>query len=509
MSWSPTWLLSHPREAWTLDATEAGLDPDAFRALDWRGALDEMAQLEAGAIANGDENRQVGHYWLRAPEMAPTMGQARGIGETVEAVKLFAERVHSGATPAPNGKPFTHLIHIGIGGSALGPRLLVRSLQTESPSGLEVHFLDNTDPDGLERTLIALQPFLSQALVIVATKSGSTPETLNALRHTIEALENAGTEARHHLVGITTPGSRLEQRAKEEGWRAVFHLWDWVGGRFSLTSAVGLLTGALARVDVGRFLDGARDMDAWTRDTDPASNPAALLAGSWYLTGEGRGTRNLVMLPYADRLALLSPYLQQLVMESLGKRLDRQGEVVHQGLTVYGNKGSTDQHSYVQQLRAGPNDFLALFVQVLSTPDVRDLEVAPGTRTGDYLQGFLLGTRRALCDSGRPSLVLTIPEINAYFIGGLVALFERAVGLYAALIDVNAYHQPGVEAGKTAARQMLDAARLLGAALRSRSLDPAQAAGLAGISETEAYYLLERLAATQRARRDGTTYTAP
>jgi glucose-6-phosphate isomerase len=170
----------------------------------------------------------------------------------------------------------------------------------------------------------------------------------------------------------------------------------------------------------------------------------------------------MVILPYKDRLALFSRYLQQLVMESLGKEKDRKGKVVHQGIAVYGNKGSTDQHAYVQQLREGVPNFFVTFIEVLRDRQERSMFVespadgSPGEATsGDYLSGFLQGTRRALFENGRESITLTVPEVSASTLGTLIALYERAVGLYGELVDVNAYHQPGVEAGKKAAAKVL------------------------------------------------------
>jgi glucose-6-phosphate isomerase len=151
---------------------------------------------------------------------------------------------------------------------------------------------------------------------------------------------------------------------------------------------------------------------------------------------------------------VFSRYLQQLVMESLGKRLDRQGEVVHQGLAVYGNKGSTDQHAYVQQLRDGLDNFFVTFIEVLEDP--QDIAPIAGENPGDFLEGFLQGTRSALSEGGRQNLTITLRCFDARRLGALIALFERAVGLYGELVNVNAYHQPGVEAGKKAAATVLD-----------------------------------------------------
>jgi glucose-6-phosphate isomerase len=209
----------------------------------------------------------------------------------------------------------------------------------------------------------------------------------------------------------------------------------------------------------------------------------------------------MVVLPYKDRLALLGRYLQQLVMESLGKRLDLAGRRVDQGLTVYGNKGSTDQHAYVQQLRDGRDDFFACFVRVLE-PGGSALEVEPGVTAGDYLHGFWLGTRAALAENGRASLTLTLPRLDAPALGAVIALFERAVGLYASLIGVNAYHQPGVEAGKQAAAAALALQRRVVAALEAAPATAEQLAARAGAAaEVETVYLLlESLAASGRAR---------
>jgi glucose-6-phosphate isomerase len=173
----------------------------------------------------------------------------------------------------------------------------------------------------------------------------------------------------------------------------------------------------------------------------------------------------MVVLPYKDRLVLFSKYLQQLVMESLGKELDLDGRKVNQGIAVYGNKGSTDQHAYVQQLREGVNNFFVTFIEVLRDRKEAGLEVEPGATSGDYLSGFLQGTRRALYENGRESITITITEVSPRTLGMLIALFDRAVGFYASLINVNAYHQPGVEAGKKAAQAVLELQARVRAAL--------------------------------------------
>jgi glucose-6-phosphate isomerase len=247
------------------------------------------------------------------------------------------------------------------------------------------------------------------------------------------------------------------------------------------------------------LLAGAAQCDALTR-LHLVSNPAAQLALMWWHSGNGKGAKSMVVLPYKDRLELFSRYLQQLVMESLGKETDRDGQVVNQGLAVYGNKGSTDQHAYVQQLREGPNNFFVTFIEVLEDQKAPSIEVEPGICSGDYLAGFYLGTREALYENGRVSLTLTLQSVNERAIGVLIALFERAVGLYASLVNINAYHQPGVEAGKKAAGTVialqLKVVALLGAN-RTRSFSiPEMAAELEAMDHQETLFkICQHLAA--------------
>ena len=233
---------------------------------------------------------------------------------------------------------------------------------------------------------------------------------------------------------------------------------------------------------------------------DLARNPAAQLALVWHHAGGGQGAKDMVVLPYKDRLELFSKYLQQLIMESLGKEKDLAGRVVNQGLAVYGNKGSTDQHAYVQQLREGIHNFFVTFLEVLEDRQGASLQVDPEVTSGDYLSGFFLGTRQALFDNGRESVTLTIARVSPFSVGVLIALFERAVGLYAALVNINAYHQPGVEAGKKAAggvialKLKIDAA--LSAAPGTAFTAESLAAQLGSPEKTEAVFkVLEHLAA--------------
>jgi glucose-6-phosphate isomerase len=494
-------LFDDPGLGARLDMSRIGFDEQALAARETaiQAALAAMAALEGGAVANPDEKRRVGHYWLRAPEKAPAPEIAAAIRETQARVLDFAARVHDGRVKPVRAERFRRVLVVGIGGSALGPQLVADALGGAGDR-LSPHFLDNTDPDGLDRVLGGLGERLAETLAVVISKSGGTPETRNGMLEAAAAYRARGLDFGPHAVAITQDGSALDRQAREQGFLARFPMWDWVGGRTSVTSAVGLLPGALQGIDVTALLGGAAAMDEATRRRETRRNPAALLALAWHAVGEGRGSKAMVVLPYKDRLLLFSRYLQQLVMESIGKEKDLEGRVVHQGLTVYGNKGSTDQHAFVQQLRDGTPDFFVTFVRVMRDREGASLEVEPGTTSGDFLDGLLLGTRRALFESGRPSLTLTLPDVSPRSLGMLIALYERAVGLYASLVGINAYHQPGVEAGKKAAASVLELQRKVVTALRARGAaggtceQLAAAAGVPDEAET-VFHILERLAA--------------
>ncbi len=491
----------------SLDISRMNFGDGFFASLEPRlqKAYEAMAQLEKGAIANPDENRMVGHYWLRAPHLAPNDFGSE-ITHTLEDLKTFAAQIHEGEIMPPSGGKFENVLIVGIGGSALGPQFVAHALSHPATDKMTPYFFDNTDPDGMERVLAQIGEGLKRTLVVVISKSGGTKETRNGMLEAQAAYHEMGLHFGNHAVAITGEGSQLDNVAINERWLARFPMWDWVGGRTSVTSAVGLLPALLQGFDVDAFLEGAAQMDEATRRRDTMKNPAAILAAMWFHATGGAGRKDMVILPYKDRLELFSRYLQQLIMESLGKEKDLAGRTVHQGLAVYGNKGSTDQHAYVQQLRDGVNNFFITFIEVLKTREGDILQVEPGVTIGDYLFGFLHGTRRALHENGRESLTLTIEQVDAKTIGRLIALYERAVGFYASLIEVNAYHQPGVEAGKVAAQSIIE---LQGRVLQSLRAQPGSeltadeiAAQLQAPGEVETiFHILRHLEVADRVRR--------
>ncbi|PKN31441.1 MAG: glucose-6-phosphate isomerase, partial [Deltaproteobacteria bacterium HGW-Deltaproteobacteria-20] len=272
-------LVDHPTIGLRLDVSRMKFGPRFFDEMAGPvgRAFDAMAELEKGAIANPDEGRQVGHYWLRNPSLAPTKEIAAEIEQALAQVATFTASVHAGRIKPPEAERFTHLLHVGIGGSALGPQLADGALGGAADK-MRIHFLDNTDPDGIHRVLSTLgTEGLKRTLVLVVSKSGGTKETRNGMLEVQGAFRQAGLSFPAQAVAITGAGSALSKVATEEGWLEQFPMWSWVGGRTSQTSVVGLLPAALQGFDIGELLAGARACDEVTRIRDARQNPAMLL----------------------------------------------------------------------------------------------------------------------------------------------------------------------------------------------------------------------------------------
>jgi glucose-6-phosphate isomerase len=489
-------LLRYPSLGFSLDLSLMEIAPDFFTTMAPKitKAFDDIKALERGAIANPDEGRMVGHYWLRNADLAPTPELKQAITGPLADLKGFAAKVHSGEVKAPGGSCFQQILLIGIGGSALGPQLVAEAIGQGAK--LPIFFFDNTDPAGMDTVIAQVaKTGLDKTLVLVISKSGGTPETSNGMLEAKAAWEKAGLDFGKHAVAVTGAGSKLDQFATEQGFITRFPMEDWVGGRTSVLSTVGLVPAALQGIDIDQLLAGAAAMDVETRKTDVESNAAMRLALAWHHASNGKGEKDMVVLPYKDSLVLFSKYLQQLIMESLGKEHDLDGNVVNQGLAVYGNKGSTDQHAYIQQLRDGVNNFFACFIEVRKGREGASVEVDSGTTSADYLQGFFRGTRKALHAAGRRSLTISIPEVTPFELGMLIALFERAVSFYASLVNINAYHQPGVEAGKKAAGIFLNTLTAVRGALAPAARTAGEIASSIGADTEDVYHCLNHLAA--------------
>ncbi|MBN2451557.1 MAG: glucose-6-phosphate isomerase [Lentisphaeria bacterium] len=458
---SPMTGFVDPETHFCLDLSGMRLDPERLlcltRVQEWSKvppppspcarAHEEMTRIEKGAIKNPDEGRRVTHFSDRRSYCARAL-----FGR----VQRFAERVRSGAF-RPEGQRIEAVIVNGIGGSALGPQLLHLALRgpywnewsckrrDEYP---RLYFLDNTDSAGLDDVLAVVDP--RSTLVVTISKSGTTKETRNNMVALEKAYAAAGVAFRSRAVAVTMANaeSALYRYARAQRWARIFPMARSIGGRTSETNIVGHVPAALAGIDFGDFVRGAAHMDELTRNPDPLANPAYQLALAWYIAGDGRGDRNMVIVPYSDRLVLLAKYLQQLVMESLGKERALDGRIVNQGLSVFGNKGGTDAHAYIQQLNDGRDDFFVTFVAILE--EARAADVDRGLTMGDFLHAFRLGLSDALTGKGRQVITLRLDRLSPFSLGMIIALYERAVAYYAELIGVNAFHQPGVQAYKRA-----------------------------------------------------------
>ena len=428
------------------DADIAGM-ADKFK-----NASEGMQRIELGFIKNPDEQRKVTHFTDRIgyPD-SPLFAD----------VEYFAEEVRKGRICGSTGKKFDAVVVNGIGGSALGPQLMQfalngpywNELDTQKRNGyLKIYFLDNTDSAEFADLLEVMDPEVTLQLVI--SKSGGTRETKNNMIAMEDFYASKNLDFARHAIAVTMKDSQLDRHARSNNWLRVFEMADSIGGRTSETSIVGHVPAALTGVNFRTFLEGACAMDEWTRSEDVMSNPAMMLSAMWYIAGNGRGDRNMVIVPYSDRLVLLSRYLQQLVMESLGKELDLDGNKVYQGLNVFGNKGGTDAHAFIQQLNDGRDDFFATFIEVLK--DSARLDMGNGVAIGDYLHGFLEGLSAALLNKGRQIITIRVQELNVFTLGQIIALYERAVAMYAEYININAFHQPGVQAYKLAANGVLE-----------------------------------------------------
>ncbi len=412
----------------------------------------EIKKIEAGEIKNPDENRKVTHFTDRAAYHHESL---------FIDVEDFAEAVRNEKIKSSTGKKFSNVVINGIGGSALGPEFLHMAINgpywnektdQQRQNYPKIYFIDNTDSNTIKDILEVIS--LEETLVLSISKSGGTQETNNniiAFQHTYS---KSNLDFTKHACAITMENSALDHKAKKEKWLKVFHMSESIGGRTSETSIVGHLPAALAGINFKDFIRGACEMDIWTRCSDYQKNPAYMLAAMWFIAGEGKGNKNMVIIPYSDRLVLLSRYLQQLVMESIEKEKDLDGKVVHQGLNVFGNKGGTDAHSYVQQLNDGKNDFFVTFIEVMK--DTMVIPISNGITMDDYLHGFKTGLTKALETRKREVIQIEVSEISPCTLGMIIALYERTVAAYAELININAFHQPGVQAYKLASKGIIN-----------------------------------------------------
>ena len=417
-----------------------------------------------GEKINATENRSVLHTALRRQDDTPLLVDGVNvmpqIHETQKRVERFVDDVRTGRLKGSTGKPFCHIVNIGIGGSDLGPRLAAKALQ--KLGGVDTRFVANVDIYDIESVLKDLVP--EQTLFVVASKSFTTPETLlnaqTARRWLVEKLGDAAVAK--HFIAVSVNAKAIEEFGISTD--NMFPMWDWVGGRYSLWSAVGLSVALAIGNDGFRdLLAGAAAMDAHFQTAPLDKNMPVILAllGVW--NRNFLGASSLAVLPYAERLRDLPRYLQQLDMESNGKCVTRAGAPVDYGTgpVIFGECGTVGQHSFHQWLHQGsdaiPADFIGIVKDDLGGPDhhkVLMLNLAAQMGALSFGQSEA-PTPQDIYPGKRPSNLLLLEKLDPYRLGLLLALYEHKVFVQGIIWDINSFDQPGVELGKRMAR-MLD-----------------------------------------------------
>jgi glucose-6-phosphate isomerase len=470
-----------------LDYSKNHIDHKALEALTALARELEVAQaLEAqfkGEQVNQTEERAALHTALRDPEGSALSDSAvtQSVQAGLEQLRQFSAQIHTGQWTGYTGKPIRDVVHIGIGGSHLGPEMVASALEPYRQPGIQVHFVANVEGTALQQTLTELDP--ETTLFLIASKSFTTQETLTNAHSAREwFFRNGGTAdaIQQHFVAISTN----VEAAQEFGIAAqqVYPFADWVGGRFSVWSTVGLPVVALVGFDSFRqFLEGARIMDQHTRQASFEANmPAVLALLSFWYRQFWQATAEAI-LPYDALLAQLPAHLQQLMMESNGKQVDRQGQMVSYPTQplIFGGAGTNVQHSFFQLLHQGtqliPCDFLApvrpayevaghhqkLMANVFAQPEalmhgkgyeevVREMrESGADEATIEQQAPFRVFT------GNRPSNTLLYEKLTPYTLGSLVALYEHKTAILGYLYNINSFDQWGVELGKSLAKQIL------------------------------------------------------
>ena len=434
---------------------------------------EKFEALYNGEVINTGEKRMVLHHMTR--------GQ---LGEAVEAdgvdkrafyveqqnrIADLANKVHSGEITNAAGEKFTTVVQIGIGGSDLGPRAMYLALENwakvNNTFKMEAKFISNVDPDDASAVLNTID--VAHSLFVLVSKSGTTLETLTNESFVKDALKNAGLDPSKHMIAVTSETSPL---AKSDDYLEAFFMDDYIGGRYSSTSAVGgaVLSLAFGPEVFAKFLDGAAAEDALSKNKDLLANPAMLDALIGVYERNVLGYETTAVLPYSQALSRFPAHLQQLDMESNGKSVNRFGEPVKYptGPVIFGEPGTNGQHSFYQLLHQGTDIIPLQFVGFKNNQMGRDVVIQDSTsqqklcaNVAAQIVAFACGKadedRNKNFEGGRPSSIIIGEQLNPQTLGALLAHYENKVMFQGFVWNVNSFDQEGVQLGKVLAKRVL------------------------------------------------------
>ena len=446
----------------------------ALKALAEEAQLAEkFEELYNGAVMNTGENRLVLHQLTRG--QLGNEVEADGVDKREFYVKQqariaeFANKVHNGEITNAAGEKFTTVVQIGIGGSDLGPRAMYLALENWAKKNntlkMKAQFISNVDPDDAAAVLNAVD--VAHALFVLVSKSGTTLETLTNESFVKEALKKAGLDASKHMIAVTSETSPL---AKSDDYLAAFFMDDYIGGRFSSTSAVGgaVLSLAFGPDVFAQFLEGAAAEDKLSANKNVMENPEMLDALIGIYERNVLGYPGTAVLPYSQALSRFPAHLQQLDMESNGKSVNRFGEPVDYptGPVIFGEPGTNGQHSFYQLLHQGTDIVPLQFVGFRNSQIGTDIEIQGSTsqqklcaNVAAQIVAFACGkaddNRNKNFEGGRPSSIIIGDSLTPKSLGALLAHFENKIMFQGFLWNVNSFDQEGVQLGKVLAKRVL------------------------------------------------------
>lgn len=436
-------------------------------------AIDKYKELLNGAVINTGEKRLVLHQLARGQQcdavIADGVDKREFYVSQQEKIAAFAKKVHAGEITNEAGEPYTTVVQIGIGGSDLGPRAIYLALENwarvHDTLKMEAKFISNVDPDDAAAVLQSVD--IAHTLFIVVSKSGTTLETLTNETFVKNAIKNAGLEVSKHMLAVTSETSPL---AKGADYMAAFFMDDYIGGRYSSSSAVGgaVLSLAFGPDVFAEILDGAAETDKLSLNENILENAALLdaLIGVYERNVEGYSCT--AVLPYSQALSRFPAHLQQLDMESNGKSVNRRGEPVHYatGPVIFGEPGTNGQHSFYQLLHQGTDITPLQFIGFKNSQIGTDIDIQGSTSQQKLCANVVAQIVAFACgkddsdnnkkfEGGRPSSIIIGDQLTPAALGALLAHFENKVMFQGFIWNLNSFDQEGVQLGKILAKRVL------------------------------------------------------